>query len=339
MKPLTLGVIGIDHRHIFGQLAGMQELGCTAKGWWTHGEPQPVEGFQSRFPDVPRVADRRTLLDDPEIDMILIADVPAHRADRAIEAMRAGKDVMTDKPGCTTLAQLEAIRATVTETGRIWSIDFSERFEVPAVTRAAELVRDGAIGQFVQTIGMGPHRLNLPTRPEWYFDEAMYGGILTDIASHQIDQFLFFSGCSDAEIVTSSVGNFANPKTPGLQDYGEILIRGDKGQGYIRVDWYTPDALPTWGDGRLTILGTEGYIELRKYVDVAGRDGTDHVFVVNGSRCDYIDASNDPLPYFQLLIEDVRNRTETAMAQSHCFKVMELALTAQARAVRLGYLA
>jgi predicted dehydrogenase len=209
---------------------------------------------------------------------------------------------------------------------------------VPAVTRAGELVRDGAIGQFVQTIGMGPHRLNRETRPDWFFDEDMYGGILTDIASHQIDQFLFFSGSADAEIVTSSVGNFANPNDPGLQDYGEILIRGDKGQGYIRVDWYTPEALPTWGDGRLTILGTEGYIELRKYVDVAGRDGTDHVFLVNGTACEYIDASQAQLPYFQLLIDDVRHRTETAMAQDHCFKVMELALNAQAQAVRLGHL-
>ncbi|MFT6932636.1 MAG: putative dehydrogenase [Paracoccaceae bacterium] len=338
MKPLTLGIIGIDHRHIFGQLAGMQQLGCVAKGWWTEGEPQPVDSFISRFGNVPRVADRQTLLNDPEIDMILIADVPARRADRAIEAMRAGKDVMTDKPGCTTLAQLEQIRAVVAQTNRIWSIDFSERFEVPAVTRAAELVREGAIGQFVQTIGMGPHRLNRDTRPEWFFQEDMYGGILTDIASHQIDQFLFFSGSTDAEIVTSSVGNFANPNDPGLQDYGEILIRGDKGQGYIRVDWYTPDALPTWGDGRLTILGTEGYIELRKYVDVAGRDGTDHVFIVNGERCEYIDAADAPLPYFETLIDDVRNRTENAMSQSHCFKVMELALKAQSQATRLGHL-
>ena len=338
MKPLTLGVIGIDHRHIFGQLEKMQALGCTCKGWWTEGTPQPLDGFIERFPDIPRVADRRTLLDDPEIDMILLADVPVHRADRAIEAMRAGKDVMTDKPGCTTLDQLAALRACVADTGRIWSIDFSERFEVPAVTRAAELIAEGSIGQVIQTVGLGPHRLNRATRPDWFFDEAAYGGILTDIASHQVDQFLFFTGSTDAEIVTSSVGNFANPDDPGLQDFGEIMLRSDRGQGYIRVDWYTPDGLPTWGDGRLTILGTEGYIELRKYVDVAGRDGTDHVFLVNGDVCEHIDASDAPLPYFERLIHDVNTRSETAMAQAHCFKVMELALTAQSQAARLGAL-
>ena len=338
MSDLKLAVIGVDHRHIFGQLAGMLELGCTCKGWWTEGDPQPVEGFVKRFPDIPRVADRRELLDDPEIDLVLLADIPARRAERAIEAMRAGKDVMTDKPGCTTLEQLDAIRAAVAETGRIWSIDFSERFEVPAVGKAAELVREGAIGKVVQTVGLGPHRLNRPTRPDWFFERDAYGGVLCDIASHQIDQFLFFTGSDDAEIVASSVGNFAHPGDPGLEDFGEILLRSDKGQGYIRVDWYTPDALPTWGDGRLTILGTEGTIELRKYVDITGREGTDHVFLVNGERCEHIDGSKTPLTYFRDLANDIRDRTETAMSQAHCFKVMELALKAQARAAKLGNL-
>ena len=338
MRNLMLGIIGVDHRHIFGQLGKMLERGCKCKGWWTEGDPEPVAGFMKRFPEVPRVADRDSLLKDSEIDMILIADVPARRAARAIEAMQAGKDVMTDKPGCTTLDQLDSIKACVAENGRIWSIDFSERFEVPAVTCAAELIADGRIGKVVQTVGLGPHRLNRLIRPDWFFNEKDYGGILTDIASHQIDQFLFFTGSKDAEIISSSVGNFANPSDTGLQDFGEINLRSDQGLGYIRVDWYTPNGLPTWGDGRLTILGTQGYIELRKYVDVAARDGTDHVFVVNEDGCEYIDASKANLPYFDQLIADVINRTETAMPQAHCFKVMELAIKAQAQAARLGAL-
>ena len=338
MHSLKLAVIGVDHRHIYGQLGGMLALGCTCKGWWTEGEPHPAAGFVERFPDIERVADRGRLIDDPEIDLVLIADIPSRRAERAIEAMRAGKDVMVDKPGCTTLAQLDAIRRTVVETGRIWSVNFSERFEVPAVGKAAELVRAGAIGRVVQTVGLGPHRLNRATRPDWFFDPSQYGGILCDIASHQIDQFLFFTGSSDAEIVASSVGNFANPGDPGLEDFGEILIRSDRGQGYIRVDWYTPDALPTWGDGRLTILGTEGTIELRKYVDIAGRPGTDHLFLVNGTRCEHIDAAGESLPYFANLAADVRDRTETALPQAHCFTVTELALRAQQAATRLGHL-
>ncbi|RMA41956.1 Gfo/Idh/MocA family protein [Rhodophyticola porphyridii] len=333
---LRFGALGLDHRHIYGMAANMIGAGAEFAGWWTDGNPNTLDGFGKRFPGVPRVSDKDALLDDPAIDLILISAIPRDRAALAISAMEAGKDVMVDKPGCTTLAQLDAIRACVAKTGRIWSVDFSERFEVPCVTRAAELVAEGAIGRVVQTVGLGPHRLNRASRPEWFFDRGAYGGILTDIASHQIDQFLFFTGSTDAEITLASVGNFANRKDPGLQDFGEIALRSDTGHGYIRVDWFTPDALPTWGDGRLTILGTEGYIELRKYVDVGGRAGTDHLLLANGTRSEMIDASDAGLPYFARLARDIRDRTETAMPQAHAFKVMDLALRAQAMAEGRG---
>ncbi|WP_416916080.1 MAG: Gfo/Idh/MocA family protein [Roseicyclus sp.] len=328
---MKFAAIGIDHRHIFGMAANLMAEGAEFVGWWTDGDPEPLDGFIKRFPDVPRVAEAQVLLDDPEIALICISCIPRDRAAWAVRAMEAGKDVMTDKPGCTTHAQLAELRAVQARTGRIWSVDFSERFEVPSVTKAAELVADGAIGRVIQTVGLGPHRLNRATRPAWFFDRDAYGGILTDIASHQIDQFLFFTGSTGAEITLATAANLAHPGDPGLQDFGEIALRSDRGHGYIRVDWFTPDALPTWGDGRLTILGTEGYIELRKYVDV-GQDGTDHLILVNGTRCERIDASGAGMPYFARLIADIRDRTETAMPQAHAFTVMELALTAQAMA-------
>jgi len=324
--------IGIDHRHIFGMAANLMAEGAEFVGWWTEGHPGTLDGFVKRFPDVPRVEDWRRLLDDPAIDLILISCIPRDRAEYAIAAMEAGKDVMVDKPGCTTFDQLARIREVQARTGRIWSVDFSERFEVPSVTAAADLVAEGAIGRVVQTVGLGPHRLNRATRPDWFFDRDAYGGILTDIASHQIDQFLFFTGSDSAEITHAAVENYANTSDVGLQDFGEIVLRSDEARGYIRVDWYTPDALPNWGDGRLTILGTDGYIELRKYVDVGGREGTDSLILANGDRCEVIDAREAGLPYFPRLIADARDRTETAMAQVHCFTVMELALQAQAMA-------
>lgn len=330
-RPLRMAAIGIDHRHIYGMVANMVGAGADFVGWWTDGHPNTEAGFVERFPDVPRAESADTLLTDPTIDLILLSGIPRDRAGWAIRAMQARKDVLSDKPGCTTTGQLQALKDCVAATGQIWSIDFSERFEVPAVTRAAELVAEGAIGRVVQTLGLGPHRLNRDTRPGWFFDRDAYGGIITDIGSHQIDQFLFFTGSDDAEITLATVANYANPDDPGLQDFGEIALRSPMGHGYIRLDWYTPDALPTWGDGRLTILGTEGYIELRKYVDV-GNDGTDHLVLVNGDRCEKIDASGAGMPFFGRLTHDIRNRTETAMTQAHVFKVCELSLAAQALA-------
>ncbi len=329
-RPIRMGVIGIDHRHIYTQIAHMQAVGCELVGWWTKGAPTTLPGFLQRFPDARQLDTPRALLEDASIDLILTAAIPADRADIAIEAMLHGKDVMSDKPGCLTMAQLGRIRETVQATGRIWSVDFSERFEVPAVTLAAELVAQGAIGKVVQTLGLGPHRLNRATRPDWFFDPARNGGILADIGSHQIDQFLFFAGATDAEITLAGTSNHANPQDPQFRDFGQIALQANGVQGYIRLDWLTPDALPTWGDGRLFLVGTQGTIELRKYLDIGGAPGGDHLFLVNGSRCERIDASDAGLPCFARLADDIRTRSDTAMPQAHAFKVMELAIRAQA---------
>ena len=327
---LRFAAIGLDHRHIYEQVGRLLELGCECAGYWTEGDPQPLAGFARRFPQIPRVADRRRLLEDPTVALVVTAAIPSDRAALAIAAMEHGKDVMTDKPGCTTLAQLAALRATVARTGRIWSVSYSERFEVRAVTRALELVRAGAIGRVVQTVGLGPHRLNRALRPDWFFDRARTGGILADIGCHQVDQFLVFTGSTDAGIVSASTANFANPGDPGFEDWGEFVLRSPQGRGYVQLDWYTPDGLPTWGDGRLKVLGTAGYIELRKYVDIAGRPGTDHLFLVTDRETRHIDCADAALPYYGDLVHDVLTRDSRSMDQAHCFTVMELALTAQA---------
>ena len=335
--PLKLGVLGIDHGHIFGMLRNMQAEGCTCAAWWTDGPAVTEAKFRETFPDLVRADDRRRILDDPDVDMVLISAVPADRAALAIEAMEAGKDVMVDKPGCTTPEQLAALREVQARTGRIWTVNFSERFEVPAVTRAAELIHGGAIGRVIQTVGLGPHKQNLRTRPDWFFRRERYGGILCDIGSHQIDQFLFLTGTEDARIVHARAENSTMPEHPGFQDFGEMVLEGTGPDGagthgYVRVDWFTPDGLPTWGDGRLFVLGTEGSIELRKYTDIGRPHVTDTLFLVNGAENALIDCRDAGLPYFARLVADVRDRSETAVAQAHTFRVMDLAIRAQMRA-------
>jgi predicted dehydrogenase len=333
---LRFAAIGLDHRHIYHHVEHLQREGAHCVGHCPQtSDPRVLAGFRERFPQVP-VVQRRRLLEDPSIDIVCIAAVPSDRAALAIDAMRHGKDVMVDKPGLTSLGDLAAVQACVAETGRIFSICFSERFVVPAAELAAHLVAQGEIGRVVQTTGLGPHRLNRAIRPPWFFDPRHYGGILVDIASHQIDQFLFFTGAADARIVSSSVANFALPDVPEFEDYGELLLHSDAASGFIRVDWFTPDGLPTWGDGRLVLLGTEGFIELRKYVDIAGRGGTDHLFLSNRAGTRHIDASDVPLGYFKRFLADVRDRSHTAMPQSHPFVVSRLAIEAQVRAERLG---
>lgn len=327
-----LGVIGIDHGHIFGMLGNMVAQGCTCDAYWTDGPAVTETKFREVFPHLTKADDRRRILDDPAIKMVLISAVPADRAKFAIEAMEAGKDVMVDKPGCTTLDQLAAIREVQARTGRIWTVNFSERFEVPAVTKAEELVFGGAIGRVIQTVGLGPHKQNLRTRPDWFFDPTRFGGILCDIGSHQIDQFLHFTGSTTATVAHALVENTTMPDHPGFQDFGEIVLRSDKGHGYVRVDWFTPNGLPTWGDGRLFIQGTEGQIELRKYTDIGRPHVTNNLFLVNGDKNELIPCEDAGLPYFPRLAADVEDRTETAVGQTHTFTTTELAIQAQMKA-------
>ena len=327
--PLKLGVLGIDHGHIFGMLSNMKAQGCTCEAYWTDGPAVTEEKFNTVFSDVLRVDDRRRILDDPEVSMVLISAVPADRSKFAIEAMETGKDVMVDKPGCTTLEQLEEIREVQARTGRIWTVNFSERFEVPAVTRADELVQAGAIGQIIQTVGLGPHKQNLATRPDWYFKRERFGGILCDIGSHQIDQFLYFTDSQTADIAHALVENTTMPEQPEFQDFGEIVLKSGNGHGYIRVDWFTPKGLPTWGDGRLFLQGTDGQIELRKYTDIGRPHVTNTLFLVNDDKNEMIPCEDAGLPYFPRLIADVQERTETAVGQSHTYTTTELSIRAQ----------
>ena len=335
MTKITCAAMGLDHRHIYGMTQGMIDAGCDFAGYWTDGEPQPLSGFRERFPDATRHADRRAILEDGSIDLVLIAAAPADRAMLSIEAMEHGKDVMLDKPGCLTLEELLLIEACIARTRRIWSVNFSERFEVPAATLASQLLEERRIGRVVHLLSVGPHRLNAAMRPDWFWQPELYGGILGDIGTHQIDQFLHFAGAETANITRATVANLNTPAHPAFQDFGEINLSSGAVQGYIRLDWFTPDAAPNWGDGRLTILGTEGFIELRKYMDIGGRDGTDHVFLVNGTECTRIDARDAGTPYFARLRADVENRTETACSQRHTLTVMRLAIEAQMQAIDL----
>jgi len=332
---IRFAAVGLDHRHVYHLIGELIAAGAECAGYCPEtSDPRVLDGVRQRFPDLKPV-ERSRLLEDPSIQVICCAAVPCDRAGIAIAAMRNGKDVMVDKPGITSFAQLESVRQCVAETARIFSICFSERFVVPAMGLIGKLVHGGAIGRVIQTVGLGPHRLNRAIRPAWFFDTSTYGGILVDIASHQIDQFLFLTGSTDAEIVASGVGNYGLPDQPAFEDFGEILLRSEKANGYIRNDWFTPDGLSTWGDGRLFALGTEGYLEARKYVDIAGRSGTDHVFIVDRNGTRRIDASGEPLTYFRNFLADVRNRSETAMPQAHCFAVTRIALEAQRVARRL----
>jgi len=340
VPPVAAGVkfsvIGLNHGHINGQTDAAIRGGGELVSFYAK-EPDLADAFAKKYPQAKLARSENEILEDKAIQLVVSASIPIDRAPLGIRVMQHGKDYMVDKPGIITLKQLEDVRKVQAETKRIYSIMYSERLENRATIKAGELVKAGAIGKVIQTIGLGPHRMNIKSRPGWFFEHDQYGGILCDIGSHQFDQFLFFTGSTEATIAASQVGNVHYPQYPKFEDFGDVMLRGNGGAGYIRVDWFTPDGLNTWGDGRLTILGTDGYMELRKYTDIGGREGGNHLFVVDQKETRYIDCKDEPLVYGTQLMNDIVNRTETAMSQQHCFLATELALKAQAQAQKVPF--
>jgi len=331
---IRFAVIGLDHAHIYGMTSAVQRGGGQLVAVYG-SDPKQIADFRAKFGDVKVTRSEDEILQDKSIQLIAGAPIPDQRAPLGVRAMRAGKDYLADKPGIVTLEQLAEVRRTVDATGRKFAIMYSERLEVRSAVYAGELIRQGAIGRVIQTVNLAPHRVNAPSRPDWFWDKARFGGILTDIGSHQADQFLYYTNSTQAHVVAAQTGNLAHPNHPKFEDFGDMMMSGNGGTGYVRVDWYTPDGLSTWGDGRLFILGTEGYIELRKYINVAsGLPGGDHLYIVDRKQARYIDCKEVALPFGPQFVTDIVERTQTAQDQKQALLAAELVLTAQRDATR-----
>jgi predicted dehydrogenase len=337
---IKFAVCGMSHDHIYGMIGAITRGGGEMVAAWA-GEEDKIATFKKRYPNVKMVSTQDEILNDPSVQLVLSSQIANERAPLGVRAMKLGKDYLSDKPGITTLEQLAEVRKTIAETKRIYGIMYSERLEVKAAVYAGVLVQQGAIGKVIQTINIAPHQIvqgrggdagGGTGRPEWFWNPDQYGGILCDIGSHQVDQFLFYTGSKEAEVAESQIANVRHPNRPRFQDFGDMVLRGDRGFGYVRLDWFTPDGLGTWGDGRLFILGTEGYIEVRKYTDVAVKHQGNNLFIVDSKQARYIDCNNMPLPFGAEFVADIVNRTHVAQDQTQCLLAAELVIKAQKNA-------
>ena len=339
VKPgeFIFSAVRLDHGHIYGMTNGLLEAGATLK-YVYDPDPAKVANFLKTYPQAKPARSEEEALNDPETHLIAGAAITSERCALGLRAMAAGKDYFTDKAPFTTLQQLADAKEMVRRTGRKYMVYYSERLHVESAILAGYMIGQGEIGKVISVTGFGPHRLMPRFRPARFFEREKYGGILCDIGSHQIEQYLHFAGEEDATIQLARIANYNNPQYPELEDFGDCSILGRNGTtNYFRVDWFNPDGLRTWGDGRTFILGTEGYIELRKYINVAAENADgDHVFLVNGKGEKYVHAAGvTGYPFFGQLILDCLNRTENAMTQAHAFKAAELCLQAEAQAMRI----
>jgi len=328
----------LDHGHVYGQVNGLLSAGATLDGVYDP-DPTKVAAFCKAFPQAKAYESFDELLANQSLHLVAAAAIPDQRADVGAQVMTAGKHYFTDKSPFTTLEQLAVTKQRVADTSKRYFVYYSERIHNEAAWHAGEMVAQGAVGDVIQVLNIAPHRLSADTRPDWFFKKQRYGGIITDIGSHQVEQFLTYSGSIDAQINFAAVRNQSNPTTPELEDFGEFSLLGIRPESsasaqnpsfYSRIDWFTPAGSPVWGDGRTFILGTQGSLEVRKYMDVARTAPASKVLYVSDEGMEDIDCLNKVgFPFFGQLILDVLNNTEQAMTQAHIFKAAEISLRAQ----------
>ena len=330
---IRFSVIGLNHPHIYGMVRTIIGGGGELTTFYAKEEDLADE-FLKTFPQTKRVATEAEILDDNTIQLVLSASISNERAPLGIRVMEHGKDFMVAKPGITSLAQLADVRKVQKKTGRIFSINYG-RLGSNTLLKASELIKAGAIGKVIQVIGKSPHRIRLQHRPDWFYDKKYFGGVICDLVTHELDSFLFLTGSTSGKIIASQIGNFNHPQYKDFEDFGDVMIQGNHGTGYFRVDWLMPDGVAISGDSRTTILGTDGYIEIRGAIDLAGRKGGNHLFLVDHKEVQYFDCNDVETEHGKQLVDDVVNRTETVMTQSHCFLATELTLLAQKKAIRI----
>jgi predicted dehydrogenase len=317
---VKFAVVGTDHLHVVELASGLHDVGAELVaivstedriGSWLAGQ---YEGART-------VAALDEALDG--VDVVVTAAVPAERAAIGERAMRAGKNVLADKPGATTPEQLARLRTAHADTGCEYLVLFSERLTNAAMERAEAIVTSGRIGRVVHTVGLGPHTLSIDRRPAWFFDPDRYGGILVDIGSHQIDQFLAFTGAKAETVEVLAATVRAHAEHPGVEVLGELALAAEDASGYARVDYLTPAGLaPAWGDVRLTVVGTEGFLEVR-HIDQT-------VFVVDSDGRELIGCAGQRSDWGRRYLDGA------LLGQDHVFAVSELALAAQRAARRVG---
>ena len=338
VKPgeFVFAAVALDHGHIYGQCQGLTDAGGECR-YVFDPDPEKVKKFREKFPAARPLRSLDEVFEQAEVRLVTAAAVPNEHGPLGCRVLDAGRDYFTDKAPFTSLAQLADARAAAARSGKKYMVYFSERLHSEASTRAGQLIEQGAIGRVVQVIGMGPHRSNPATRPAWFWSREKCGGILADIGSHQFEQFLAFTGAKSARVVHAAVANYHHKDHPEFEDWGETNLLADNGAtNYVRVDWLNPQGLRAWGDGRTFILGTKGYIEMRKYLNVGADAEGDHLFLVDDSGEQHLRCSGKVgFPFFGQLVLDCLGRTENAMTQEHVFRAAELALQAQAAAKRI----
>lgn len=334
-SSLSIAAIGMAHEHIYGQVRMLVAQGARLVGCYD-ADPEPCRKLLAEYPQAKIAQTEEELLNDPAVEVIVTAAVPSERANIGLRALAQGKHVFTDKPGIINQAQLSALKEATRNSGKKYLIYYQMR-RAPLVWEMVRRIRSGDIGKVVQVMSVCPHRCGADARPDWFFDLARSGSILMDIGVHHLDLHLLFTGQARGNLRYARMDCVRFTEYEGFYDYGEALFEyaGGSITGSFRLDWLSPDGLNAHGDGRFLVLGSEGYLDYRPSVELAGRVGKGHLFVVNQRESLALSPADvAPTTFSADLYQDFVDGGEKSMIQESIFNTAEMLLEAESEALK-----
>lgn len=261
--PLRVGFVGFQHGHAFTLYKDLND----------HPDIEVVAASEEDATARARAAERgvrithtsyEDMLRDAPCDAVACCDWYGIRGQRLIEALRAGKHVIADKPLCTRLGELDEMQELAHAKHLKIGCQLPVPYHPPFVT-AQRLIRDGAIGEVHSVTFNGAHALNYAGRPAWMFEPDKYGGSINDIAIHGIDALPWLTGRSFAAITIAHEWNARAAEHPKFGDGAIVLFKLDNGgAAYGDVSWLGPDeaGYKTPFYWRFTVLGARGALEM-----------------------------------------------------------------------------
>lgn len=272
VTPLRIAITGFRHGHIFDLLDDIRS--CPRLALLAMCEENEEASLMPTKGLKPTHRNFSAMLDSLDCDIIAIGDCYGRRGAQVIQALRAGRHVIADKPLCTSLDELQEIELLAHENNlRVgMMLDLRDNGNLIALRRA---ILSGRIGE-VQTVSFSAqHSLLRSKRPSWYFEPEMHGGILNDIAIHAVDFIPWLTGLAIEEVLTARTWNSKAKGAPHFSDCGQLMLRLSNGGGVLGdVSYLAPDQCGHAIDSywRITLHGTGGFAETsynRKGVAIA----------------------------------------------------------------------
>lgn len=260
---IAISFMGFRHAHILG-LYDMAKSNCDLRITGACEEDADTREQLSKNGDVEIThLNYIAMLNDVDCDVVAVGDYYGKRGQIIIEALKHGKHVISDKPICTNMEELESIERLATENRLQVGCQLDLR-DAGRHICVRDLIRSGAIGGVQSVIVYAQHPLSLGYRPKWYFEEGKYGGTINDIGIHVFDLVEWMTQLKFNEVVSARCWNAFAVGLPCMRDGGQFMMKMENDCGVIGdVSYFLPDDIASGAEQywRITIFGSHGVIE------------------------------------------------------------------------------